>query len=250
MAVRFQDRYDAGRRLAALLPADAGDSRCLVLGLPRGGVPVAFEVARALNAELDVYVVRKVGAPRNEELALGAVASGGVRVFNHDVIAELRLPADLIEAIVVKTERKVAEREATLRGGRPSLDPRDRTVVLVDDGLATGATMRAAVEAVRRQGPRQLIVAAPVAAAATCRAFERDAAVDRFVCVERPDQLQAVGFWYRDFSQTTDAEVKWLLAQSRSCREWPDGDARSLPGDSGLDRPEPAPPGRPTASEP
>lgn len=226
MAARFQDRYDAGRRLASLvLPAVGGDSPCLVLGLPRGGVPVAYEVARALNAELDVYVVRKVGAPHNEELALGAVASGGVRVFNDDVIAELRLPADLIEAIVVKTEREVAEREASLRGGHPPLDPRDRTVVLVDDGLATGATMRAAVAAVRRQGPRQLIVAAPVAAAATCRAFERDAAVDRFVCVERPDQLQAVGYWYHDFSQTTDAEVKWLLARSRACREWPEGNA-------------------------
>lgn len=229
MAARFQDRYDAGRRLARLLlPAAGRDSSRLVLGLPRGGVPVAFEVARALGADLDVYVVRKVGAPHNEELALGAVASGGVRVFNHDVIAELRLPVEVVEAIVAKTEREVAEREVSLRGGQAPFDPRDRTVVLVDDGLATGATMRAAVEAVRRQGPRQLIVAAPVAAAAVCRAFERDAAVDRFVCVERPVQLQAVGYWYHDFSQTTDAEVKSLLAWSRRCREWPEGDAPSL----------------------
>lgn len=228
MVAQFRDRYDAGRRLASLLlPVVSGDPPCLVLGLPRGGVPVAFEVARALDAELDVYVVRKVGAPRNEELALGAVASGGVRVFNQDVIAELQLPVEVVEAIVAKTEREVAEREVSLRGGQAPLDPRERTVVLVDDGLATGATMRAAVAAVRRQGPRQLIVAAPVAAAATCRAFERDAAVDRFVCAVRPEQLQAVGYWYHDFNQTTDEEVRRLLARSRTGREWPDGDGRA-----------------------
>lgn len=226
MVTRFQDRYDAGRRLASLLvPFVSRDPPCLVLGLPRGGVPVAFEVARALDADLDVFVVRKVGAPGNEELALGAVASGGVRVFNQDVIAELRLPVEAIEAIVARTEREVAERDVSLRGGHAPLDPRDRVVVLVDDGLATGATMRAAVAAVRRQGPRQLIVATPVAAAAICRAFERDADVDRFVCVERPDQLQAVGYWYHDFGQTTDAEVTSLLARTRGSRGLADGNA-------------------------
>lgn len=218
MAAPFWDRRDAGRRLAGALSAYAGDSSILVLGLPRGGVPVAFEVARALDAALDVFVVRKIGAPANEELALGAVASGGVRVFNEDVIGDLRLRPEAVETIVRDVERQVAAREAVYRGHYPALDPRDRTVLLIDDGLATGATMRAAVTAVRRREPRRLIVGVPVAAAAICRAFEHDAAVDHFVCLLCPAQFRAVGLWYQDFSQTPDGEVTWLLEEARRSR--------------------------------
>lgn len=218
MTAPFQDRRDAGRQLAIALAAQAHAPGAIVLALPRGGVPVAFEVARALDAELDAFIVRKIGAPGNPELALGAVASGGTRALNPDVIAELGLSQATVEALSHVAAREVAEREAEIRATRAAPDLRERAVILVDDGLATGATMRAAVLAVHALAARSVTVAVPVAAAATCATFERDAAVDQFVCLLRPINLQAVGFWYRDFAQTTVDEVRRLIQEARQRR--------------------------------
>jgi predicted phosphoribosyltransferase len=209
---RFANRAEAGRRLARELAAYAGRPDVLVLGLPRGGVPVAFEVARALRAPLDVFVVRKLGVPGQEELAMGAIASGGVRVVNAAIVRALRIPRAAIEAATAAETRELERRERLYRGDRPAVDVAGRTVILVDDGLATGATMQAAVSALRGRGPAAIVVAAPVAAPATCAALAGTA--DDCVCVLRPPELRGVGLWYEDFSQTEDAEVRALLDQA------------------------------------
>lgn len=207
----FRDRRDAGRALAERLRQYANTPDVLVLALPRGGVPVAYEVARALGAPLDVFVVRKLGLVGHEELAMGAIASGGVRLLDREVVRELRIPAGAIEAVVARETVELARRERAFRGDRPPIDPAGRTVMLVDDGLATGSTMRAAVVAVRRRGPARVIVAVPVAPVSTC--LELEQMVDRLVCVVRCGQFLAVGQWYDDFTQTGDEEVRGLLQE-------------------------------------
>jgi predicted phosphoribosyltransferase len=201
--VRFHNRADAGRRLAAQLTAY--DDRVVVLGLPRGGVPVAVEVARALHATLDVFVVRKLGVPGHPELAMGAIASGGVRVLSQDIIDELGIGASAIDAITARERIELERRDRLYRRDRPLPDVRDRTVIVVDDGLATGATMEAAVRAVRLFGPARVVVAAPVGAPEACERLRRVA--DEVVCIETPEPFRAVGLWYEQFEQTTDEEV-------------------------------------------
>jgi putative phosphoribosyl transferase len=213
MVAKFRDRYEAGRELGALLGAYAGRTDLLVLALPRGGVPVAFGVAGALDAPLDVFLVRKLGVPGHEELAMGAIATGGVVVLNDEVIEDLQIPARVIEAVAVAEEQELEQRERLYRGDRPPPDPRGRTVILVDDGLATGSTMRAAIAALRSQAPARIVVAVPVAAPQTCAAFRFE--VDDIVCARTPDPFYAVGLWYEDFSPTTDQEIHELLRPSR-----------------------------------
>jgi predicted phosphoribosyltransferase len=207
----FHDRRDAGRQLATELGEYAERHDLVVLALPRGGVPVGFEVARALGAPLDVFVVRKLGLPGHEEFAMGAIASGGVRVDNPDV-APLALPQAAVDAVVARERAELARREALYRGDRAPLNLSGRTVILVDDGLATGASMRAAVAAVRMHAPARVIVAVPVAASETCAALRREA--DEVVCALTPAWFTAVGAWYADFTQTSDAEVHQLLSQA------------------------------------
>ena len=216
MAPRFRDRRAAGERLAAELTTYAGRSDVLVLALPRGGVPVAFEVAEALRAPLDVFVVRKLGLPGHEEFAMGAIASGGVRVVDDEVLRHYRVSREALEAVSAAEQRELERREREYRGDRPFPEVRGRTVILVDDGLATGATMRAAVEALRLQQPAAVVVGVPVAAPETCDAF-RDVA-DDIVCAATPHPFYAVGLWYEDFSQTGDDEVRALLARAASER--------------------------------
>jgi predicted phosphoribosyltransferase len=208
----FADRAAAGRALAERLRPFAGRSDVVVLALPRGGVPVAYEVARALGAPLDVFLVRKLGAPGQEELAMGAIATGGVRVLNEEVVGVLQVPDEEIDRVAAREMRELQRRERLYRDDRPPPEVRGRTVILIDDGLATGSTMRAAVAALRQQGPRRVVVAVPVAAAETAEEFQRE--VDHLVCVLTPEPFYSVGSWYRDFSQTTDAEVRELLEQS------------------------------------
>jgi predicted phosphoribosyltransferase len=208
---RFRDRREAGGLLAAQLSAYASRPDVLVLALPRGGVPVAAEVARALGAPLDVFVVRKLGVPGHEEFALGAIATGSVRVLNDDVVRALRIPDRVIDAVAAKEQEELARRERLYRGDRPPLDVRGRTVILVDDGLATGATMHAAIKALRQQQPARIVVAVPTASPETCDELKRE--VDEIICATTPDPFYAVGLWYEDFSQTTDEEVRELLAR-------------------------------------
>jgi putative phosphoribosyl transferase len=212
MPTAFRDRTEAGQLLAEQLTAYAGRPDVLVLALPRGGVPVASEVARALGAPLDVFVVRKLGVPGHEELAMGAIASGGVCMLNDDVVQALRIPRRVIEAVAARELRELERRERAYRGDRPAPEVRGRTVILVDDGLATGSTMRAAVAALRRLGPARIVVAVPTAAPATCEEFRHEA--DECVCDITPDPFYAVGLWYEDFSQTTDDEVRELLERA------------------------------------
>jgi predicted phosphoribosyltransferase len=208
----YKDRAEAGRQLAEQLLAYANRIDVVVLALPRGGVPVAFEVAEALHAPLDVFLVRKLGVPGHEELAMGAIAAGGVRVLNREVVRMLHIPDEVIEAVVAREQRELDQRAQRYRGGRPALDVRGCTVILVDDGLATGATMRAAVQAMRQQQPAHLVIAVPIAASTTCE--ELRAADVEVVCAATPEPFYAVGLWYEDFSQTSDAEVCALLASS------------------------------------
>ncbi|HYT92459.1 MAG TPA: phosphoribosyltransferase [Gemmataceae bacterium] len=208
----FRNRTEAGRQLAAKFAAYADRSDVLVLALPRGGVPVAFEVARALHAPLDVFLVRKLGVPGHEELAMGAIASGGVRVLNEDVVRPLRIPGEVIDAVAAEERQELERRERSYRGDRPAPDVRGRPVILVDDGLATGSTMRAAVAALRQQRPARIVVAVPVGAPETCAEFQEEA--DESICARTPEPFYAVGLWYGDFSQTTDEEVHDLLARA------------------------------------
>lgn len=210
---RFRDRREAGRVLAQALARYANRPDVLVLALPRGGVPVAYEVARALGAPLDVFLVRKLGIPGHEELAMGAVATGGVRVLNDQVVRGLGIPERIIDAVAERERQELARRERLYRGDRPPPDVRGRTVILVDDGLATGSTMMAAIKALRQQEPASIVVAVPTASAETCEALRDDA--EEVVCATTPEPFYAVGLWYDDFSQTTDEEVRELLADAR-----------------------------------
>lgn len=210
----YADRRDAGAQLGTRLQAYAGRSDAIVLALPRGGVPVGYEVARTLGVPLDVFLVRKLGTPNHRELAMGAIASGGVRVLNEEVVRWYRVPESVIEAVTAEELDELRRREAEYRVKRPPLDLRDRVVILVDDGLATGSTMRAAVQAVRQLSPSRVVVAVPVAAASTCEEFRSLA--DDIVCAATPEPFSAVGEWYRDFSQTTDDEVRACLTDAPS----------------------------------
>ena len=212
----YPDRAAAGRALVPLLGPYRGRPDLLVLGLPRGGVPVAYEVARGLGAPLDVFVVRKLGVPGHEELAMGAIASGGARVIVPEVVRALRIDDGTFNSIADMEYREVERREQLFRDERPRLDVEGRVVVLVDDGLATGATMRAAVHALRELGPARIVVAVPAGAAETCDELTRVA--DEVVCAATPEPFQAVGLWYRDFAQTTDDEVRALLADALGSR--------------------------------
>ncbi len=214
----FQDRADAGRQLAAQLSEFASRPDVMVLALPRGGVPVGYEVARALNAPLDVFVVRKLGVPWQPELAMGAIASGGTRVMNADVVHGLGIPHEEVDRVAAREQKELEARERAYRGDRLPLDVKGKTVILVDDGLATGSSMRAAALALRERNPDRVIIAVPVAAAQTCAELRAEG--HEVVCAATPEPFMAVGQWYREFSQTTDEEVRDLLA--RAAREHQD----------------------------
>lgn len=216
MGERFRDRREAGRRLAAELSGYDGRENTLVLGLPRGGVPVAFEVAGGLHLPLDVFVVRKLGVPGHEELAMGAVASGGVRVTNDDVVSLLGIANEEFEAICGREALEVDRREIAYRNHRPRLVVEGKTILLVDDGVATGSTMLAAVDALRKQRAARIVVAVPAMAPSSLPIFKRKA--DEVVAVITPDNFMAVGQWYEDFSQTSDEEVQGLLEKARPPR--------------------------------
>lgn len=211
--VLYRDRPDGGRALAAALSQYAGRDDVVVLGLPRGGVPVAYEVAQALDAPLDVFVVRKLGVPGREELAMGAIASGGVRVLNRDIVLNLAISDHTIEQVFEQEQQELERRERLYRGDRDRIPIQGRIAILVDDGLATGASMRAAVEAAKAQDPTEIVVAVPVASPDTCADFEE--LVDTVVCAATPQPFLGVGLWYTDFGQTTDEEVRELLDKRR-----------------------------------
>src|SRR5438093_12645018 len=208
----FENRAEAGRQLAEKLDKYAGRDDVIVLGLPRGGVPVAYEVAKRLHAPLDVFIVRKLGVPGFEELAAGAIASGGVRVLNEDVVRAIPYATEAIEAVTAKETAELQRREQIYREGRPAPALRDKIAILVDDGLATGATMRAAVKALRQQGAAKIVVAVPVGPPDTCREIEQES--DETICLSTPPFFQAVGQYYEDFSQTSDEDVRELLSQA------------------------------------
>lgn len=209
--VLFQDRYDAGQQLAHPLREFAEGPNVVVLGLPRGGVPVAYEVAQALRVPLDIFLVRKLGVPGQEELAMGAIASGQIRVFNDEVIHDLAIQPQVIEKVTGQEHAELVRRETAYRGNRPPLKVAGQTVLLIDDGLATGMTMRAAIHALRKHHPYQIIVAVPVGSRNTC--LEMAHLADRLVCFKAPTPFWNVGQWYADFSPTTDEEVCDLLAR-------------------------------------
>lgn len=209
MSPIFQDRSDAGKLLAKKLLHHVNDPSLVVLALPRGGVPVAFEIVQELNAPLDVFVVRKLGVPGYEELAMGAIASGGVRILNEEVIQRLNIPASAVEAVTREEEQELLRCEFAFRGGREPIDVAGRTVILVDDGLATGATMRVAVRALRRKKPAYLAAAVPIGSKDTCDQFRSE--VDELICGDNPEPFFAVGTWYANFLATTDEEVRRLL---------------------------------------
>lgn len=208
----FRDRVEAGQKLAQTLKIYANCQDVIVIGLPRGGVPVAFEVAQALNLQLDVFLVRKLGVPGQEEFAMGAIADGDVRLLNQKVIEDLHISSEAIARTATREQRELERRKYLYRGGRPPLNVRDRTVILVDDGLATGMTMQAAAVAIRNQQPKQIIAAVPVSAPEICDKLQVE--VDKIVCVETPKPFIAVGVWYRSFSQTTDERVQNLLQRA------------------------------------
>jgi putative phosphoribosyl transferase len=209
----FRDRRHAGQALARVLGAYANRPDVIVLALPRGGVPVGFEVAQALHVPFDVFVVRKLGVPGHEEYAMGALASGGVRVLNPNVVRMLDIPEAAVEAVTRSEQRELERREHLYRGDRPPPDVRGRIVILVDDGLATGSTMLAAVKALQTQRPARIVVAVPTASAETCEELRSEA--DEVVCATTPEPFRAVGLWYEDFSQTSDDEVRDLLSRAR-----------------------------------
>jgi putative phosphoribosyl transferase len=213
---KFRDRTEAGQLLAGKLAGYANRKDVIALALPRGGVPVGFEVARAIHAPLDVFVVRKLGVPGREELAMGAIAYG-VLIIDRDVVEDLAIPPDVVTDVAAQEEEERLRREKEYRGDRPEPDVRGRTVILVDDGLATGSTMQAAVAALRKLHPARVVVAVPVAAASACAQLARE--VDEIVCAHTPDAFHSVGQWYEEFGQTTDEEVRALLARAQ--RETP-----------------------------
>lgn len=208
----FADRHDAGKYLAPLLRHYQGRHDVIVLALPRGGVPVGAAIADSLGVPLDVFLVRKLGTPGHEELAMGAIATGGVRIINTDVTRAFGIPSAIVDAVAEREGSELARREREYRGNRAAPDLGGRTVILTDDGLATGSTMRAAVAAVRREGAARIVVAVPVASARACAELGDE--VDEIVCAEKPADFAAVGEWYQDFSQTTDAEVRELLRRA------------------------------------
>jgi predicted phosphoribosyltransferase len=214
VAVLFLDRYDAGRRLAEKLREFAGRDDVVVLALPRGGVPVGYAVAEALGVPLDVFLVRKLGVPGQEELAMGAVASGGVRYINTEVVRELGILPEEIDRVATAEQQELDRRDRLYRDGRPAPKVGGKTVILVDDGLATGSTMRAAAKALRQEQPAEIVVAVPVAASVTCDILRSE--VERVVCAATPQPFFAVGQWYADFSQTTDDEVRDLLRRAHA----------------------------------
>jgi putative phosphoribosyl transferase len=211
MTSKFRNRAEAGKLLAKQLTIYAKCKEVLVLGLPRGGVPVAFEIANSLNAPLDICLVRKLGVPNHEELAMGAIATGGVRVLNYDVINSLGIDHKIIDEVTAKELRELERRDRAYRGDRPLPEVKNRTVILVDDGIATGSTMLAAIAILQPQRPQRIVVAVPVAPPSTCEQLQAE--VDEIVCLVMPESLYAIGIWYEDFSQTTDAEVRELLAR-------------------------------------
>jgi putative phosphoribosyl transferase len=213
---RFQDRRDAGRQLAGRLGAYAHRRDAIVLGLARGGVPVAHEVAHALDVPLDVFVVRKLGVPGHEELAMGAIASGGVHVVNERVVQRAQLPQDAVDAVVVREQEELDRRERDYRDGGAPAPVEGSTAILVDDGLATGSSMRAAVQALRERRAARIVVAVPIAPPEACSALEREA--DAVVCARTPEPFHSVGAWYEDFEQTTDDEVRRLLGEAQTAR--------------------------------
>ncbi|HSO76634.1 MAG TPA: phosphoribosyltransferase [Blastocatellia bacterium] len=211
----FVNRTEAGKLLATRLTRYGGRRDTLVMALPRGGVPVAFEIARALCAPIDVFLVRKLGLPGQEELAMGAIASGGVKVLNRDVVGYLNIPEMTINAVARKEQQELERRERLYRGDSPPAEVRGKTVILVDDGLATGSTMRAAIAALKDLGPDRIVVAVPVAPPSTINELFRE--VDEVVCILTPEDFRGVGRWYQDFSQTTDQEVRSLLDTANEC---------------------------------
>jgi putative phosphoribosyl transferase len=210
--VIFRNRTDAGKYLATKLSKYAGREDVIVLALPRGGVPVAFEVAQTLNAPLDVFLVRKLGVPGHEELAMGAIASGGVLVRNESVLSYLNIPENVLSGVTAKEQKELERRERAYRGNRPAPDLKGQIAILIDDGLATGSTMRAAAAAGRQQQPARIVVAVPVAARESCAELRDE--VDEIVCGATPKPFGGVGMWYADFSQTTDEEVRELLEKA------------------------------------
>ncbi|HEX5165813.1 MAG TPA: phosphoribosyltransferase [Thermomicrobiales bacterium] len=209
MLTRFKNRADAGRVLAGMLSKYAAQPDAIVLALPRGGVPVAYEVAVALGLPLDIFLVRKLGVPGHEELAMGAIASGGVRVLNDDVVGPLNIGPTTIERVAAREQQELERREAAYRDGRPRPNLRGRTVILIDDGLATGSTMLVAIRAIKQQQPARIVAAVPTAAPSVCAEIGREA--DEIVCAMTPEPFYAVGLWYDDFSETTDDDVRRLL---------------------------------------
>lgn len=208
----FKDRTAAGQVLAVKLAAYANRADVLVLALPRGGVPVAFEIASSLNLPLDVFVVRKLGVPNQKELAMGAIASGGVRVLNEDIISQENISASDIEQVAKQEQQELERRERLYRGDRPQIIIQQQTIILVDDGLATGASMRAAIAALHKQKPDKIVVAVPIAAPQTCE--EIKSLVDEIICAETPSPFYSVGLWYEKFPQTSDKQVRHLLNQA------------------------------------
>ena len=215
METLYRDRYEAGKFLAGKLTQLANDPSLVVLALPRGGVPVACEVARSLHAPLDVFLVRKLGVPGHEELAMGAITTGGVRVLNNQVVEALGISERKIESVAAREQQELERRERLYRGGRAAPDVRDRTVILADDGIATGTTMRVAIAALRKQHPARLVVAVPVAPRSTCEELKRE--VEEVICLRSPEEFIAISAWYEDFTQTSHGEVSDLL--ERAARE-------------------------------
>ena len=212
MTSKFSNRTEAGKMLAEKLTAYTNRKDVLVMALPRGGVPVGYEVAKALNAPLDVCIVRKLGVPSHKELAMGAIASGGVRILNYDVVGWLNISSGTIEEVATHELRELQRRDRVYRGDRPPPNVKDNTIILVDDGIATGSTMRAAIAILHQQKPAQIVIATPVAPFSACQ--ELQALVDEVVCILMPEPFYAIGLWYENFTQTTDAQVRQLLEKS------------------------------------
>lgn len=224
----YGDRIEAGKQLALQLDDYAHRDDVLVLALPRGGVPVAYEVAKALHAPLDIFLVRKLGVPGYEELAMGAIATGGVRVLNDEVVTYLSIPEDVIDAVTEDELEELKRRERAYRGDRPRPEVQGKTVVLVDDGLATGSTMRAAAAALRQKQPARIVVAVPVSARQTCDEYRMG--VDEIICANTPEPFLGVGQWYFDFSQTTDDEVRQIMSEAGDLKSSESKDCELLHG--------------------